>query len=67
MSSVKDKLRDRKRYSKFEFLIKRSIKILKEKYNYGNNIGTVNDIFDWWISNKSTKEFIKDKNRERLF
>lgn len=67
MASVKTKRLDLKRYPGVEREIKKSIRIIVEKNNYGSDLGCdVDDIFDWWISNDSIAVFKAKKKQYRL-
>jgi phosphoadenosine phosphosulfate reductase len=58
MASKKSKFYDRLRYPKIEKAIKKSIQYLIDKNNYMNKFGaTADEIFDWWVSNESTKKY----------
>jgi phosphoadenosine phosphosulfate reductase len=58
MACVRVKQLDRKNYPGVEKLIKKSIKELCDKYNYGDNMNNdVDEIFNWWISNDSQKNY----------
>lgn len=58
MASVKSKVRDRHNFPGVERAIKKSIQTLIEENNYGKDWGaTADELFDWWVSNKPTKEF----------
>jgi len=58
MTNVKSKQRDRRNYPGVEKQIKKSIQELVNKNNYGNDLdGNVDDIFNWWISNDSVKNY----------
>jgi phosphoadenosine phosphosulfate reductase len=58
MANVKSKQRDRRNYPGVEKLIKKSIKELVEKNDYGRDLdGNVDDIFNWWISNDSMEKY----------
>lgn len=57
-ASVKTKQLDRKRYPGVERAIKRSIQVLIDTVQYGSAYNmTADQIFDWYISNKSLKEY----------
>jgi phosphoadenosine phosphosulfate reductase len=67
MASVKTKRLDLKRYPGVEREIKKSIRTLVEKNNYGSDLGCdVDDIFDWWISNDSISVFKAKKIQYKL-
>lgn len=58
MASAKTKIKDRQRYPGVERLIKKSIQTLVETNNYGSILNCdVDEIFNWWISNKSIAEY----------
>lgn len=57
-ASVKTKQMDRQRYPGVERAIKRSIRVLIDTVQYGSAYNMDEDqIFDWYISNKSIKEY----------
>ena len=60
-SPVKVKQRDRKKYPKIEKLIKRSIAELVKKGKYAEFNGDVDEIFEWWISNKTVEQYKASK------
>jgi phosphoadenosine phosphosulfate reductase len=67
MSSVKSKIKDRRRYPGIEKTIKKSIKTLCENNNYGSDLDCdVDDIFNWWISNDGIDEFKAKKLQYKL-
>jgi len=67
MASVKSKIKDRQRYPGVEKQIKKSIEILCKESNYGNNLNNdVDDIFNWWISNNSVKQYLANKKQYKL-
>lgn len=68
MASVKSKIRDRKAFPGVEKAIKRSIQYLIDNYNYMNNHqATADEVFDWWCSNRSAKEFFHNlRNQTEL-
>lgn len=68
MSSVRIKMKDRKRYPKIESTIKKSIQKLVEINNYGSQLNCdVDEIFNWWVSNDSIEVYLlKKKNRINL-
>lgn len=58
MASAKIKALERIRYPGVERAIKRSIQKLIETTDYHKELNaTADEIFDWWVSNKSTKEY----------
>ena len=62
MASTKIKAKDRMRYPGVEKAIKRSIQhlIVRDSINNGymnNYQATADEIFNWWVSNTSAKEF----------
>jgi phosphoadenosine phosphosulfate reductase len=58
MACVRVKQLDRKNYPGVEKLIKKSIQKLCDDNNYGNNMNNdVDEIFNWWISNDSQKNY----------
>lgn len=58
MASKASKLHDRKNYPGIEKTIKRSISVLVETCGYMNNHhATVDEIFDWWVSNEPTDAY----------
>lgn len=58
MASVKSKQRDRRNYPRVEALIKKSIQELCNNSEYGQPFNNdVDEIFDWWISNDSQKNY----------
>ena len=58
MASTKIKAKDRMRYPGVEKAIKRSIQQLIDNNGYMNNYqATADEIFNWWVSNTSAKEF----------
>ena len=60
MASVKTKRLDRKRYPGVEREIKKSIQWLIDNKGYMNDHnGTADEIFDWWCSNKSSREYFE--------
>lgn len=67
MASVKTKRLDLKRYPGVEREIKKSIRIIVEKNNYGSDLGCdVDDIFDWWISNDSIAVYKAKKTQYKI-
>ncbi len=60
-SSPKTKKLDRIRYPKVEQAIKQSIKILCNEGKLPGFKNNVDEIFDWWISNKSYKIYKAEK------
>lgn len=59
MASIKTKIKDRRRYPGVERQIKKSIKILCDEFNYGSPLDcNVDEIFNWWISNDSVKNYL---------
>ncbi len=68
MAPSRTKRLDRKRYPGVERAIKRSIQVLIDTIGYGNNYNaTADEIFDWYCSNKSTKEYFGMlRNQQRL-
>lgn len=65
MTSVKAKQLDRQRYPGIERQIKKSLQQLIDNGQY-NNFDNVNDIFDWWCSNMSFKEWNGKKGQMQL-
>lgn len=69
MASKKMKLLYRMKYPKIEREIKKSIQFLIDNNNYMNNHNTenykvtVDDIFDWWVSNESSKDYFAKLNQ----
>lgn len=58
MASVKTKALERKRYPKVEKTIIKSIQHLIDNHGYFNNHNaTPQEVFDWWVSNKSAAEY----------
>lgn len=66
MASVRTKQRDRQRYPKIEKKIKESIDKLIETNGYCNLLGNSDDVFNWWVSNKSVQEYKLDKRQMKL-
>jgi phosphoadenosine phosphosulfate reductase len=65
MASVKTKQLDRLRYPGVERTIKKSIQFLIDKYNYTNRYNaTADEVFDWWVSNKSIDEYFENLRRQ---
>lgn len=65
MSSTRTKYLDREKYPKVEIQIKKSIDELT-KNGYGFNLKcNVDDIFNWWISNKNMNIFIAEKEHDK--
>lgn len=64
--SVKSKIRDRKNYPGVEKHIKESIQSLMDIGKY-KEFTDVDDVFNWWISNVSSKKYLLDKNQTELF
>lgn len=69
MANVHTKALERLRYPGVERAIKRSIQKLIDENGYMNNHTTkTDDIFDWWVSNKSAAEFFATRKLQtRLF
>jgi len=62
MASTKSKYLDLLNYPKFAVAYKKSIQYCIDNYGYGNNYTTdANELFDWYLSNKSMKEFFAMK------
>lgn len=57
MASRKMKILDRKRYPGVERAIKRKIQTLIENGYMNRYSATADEVFNWWVSNTSTKEF----------
>lgn len=58
MASRKSKIIDRRHYPGFERAIKRSIQKLIDTRGYMQNYNaSADEVFDWWVSNTSAKEF----------
>lgn len=58
MSSVKNKVRDRRRYPGVERAIKRSIQYLIDTNGYMERFhATADEIFDWWVSNLPADQY----------
>jgi phosphoadenosine phosphosulfate reductase len=67
MSSVRSKQRDRQNYPGVESQIKKSIQYCIENYNYGKDFGfDSDDIFNWWISNDSSKKYKASKSQQTI-
>jgi phosphoadenosine phosphosulfate reductase len=65
MASVKSKHLQRLRYPGVEKAIKKSIQYLIDINNYGNKYNaTADEIFDWWLSNKSACEYFENMRRQ---
>jgi phosphoadenosine phosphosulfate reductase len=65
MSSVKTKQLDRLYYHGVEREIKKSIQYLIDSNGYGNRYNaTVDEVFDWWVSNKSFNEYFENLRRQ---
>jgi phosphoadenosine phosphosulfate reductase len=65
MSSLRTKQLDRKRYPGVEREIKKSIQYLIETNSYCNRYNaTADEVFDWWISNKSMNEYFENLRRQ---
>lgn len=65
MSSVRIKNLDRKNYPGVEREIKKSIKILADRGKYARLGCDVDEIFEWWISNKNMNIFIAEKEHDK--
>jgi len=62
MASVKTKQRERRKYPGVERAYKRAIaRLVSEHGTYSQLNHDVDDIFDWWISNLSIKEFLANR------
>lgn len=67
-ASFKTKQMDRKRYPGVERAIKRSIQVLIDEYQYGAKYGLDADqVFDWYISNKSLVEYAGMLQQQKLY
>jgi len=66
MAPAKTKKLDRKKYPGIEREIKKSIEFIYQNGSY-KNFKSVDDIFDWWISNNSTRQYFLDKQQTELF
>lgn len=68
MSTKKSKVRDRIEYPGVEKKIKQSIQFLIDNHNFFDNYNaTADEIFDWWISGKSTKTFFFNRRYQLEF
>lgn len=65
MQSKRHKSIDRTRYPGIERNIKKSIKVLMEKGKYPA-FENEDDVFDWWVSGVSTKEYLAQKNQTKI-
>jgi phosphoadenosine phosphosulfate reductase len=63
--TVKSKQRDKKNYPGVERMIKKSIKSLIDKGKYAEFIDA-DDVFNWWISNKSQAVYMADKKQYKI-
>jgi phosphoadenosine phosphosulfate reductase len=64
MASTKSKHLDLKNYPKFANAYKKAIQYCIDSYGYGSNYTTdANELFDWYLSNKSMKEFFAMKKQ----
>lgn len=67
IARAKIKQLDIKRYPGVVKKYKEAIQYLIDNYNYGDQLNhNVNDIFNWWVSNKSMSEFKADKQQLRF-
>ena len=67
MSSVKTKQKQRKLYPKFENAYKKAIfNLIEEKNKYKNLESNVEEIFNWWLSNDSIKNYLANKNQQKI-
>jgi phosphoadenosine phosphosulfate reductase len=68
MSTVKDKIRDRRRYAGIERAIKKSLQKIINEVDYPRGYKmAVDDIFNWWMSNDNIKSFHEKKKQTSLF
>lgn len=69
MKSDKIKAKERQRYPKVERTIKRSIQDLIDTNGYfDNHNASADEIFDWWVSNKSASKYFGGiRNQRTLF
>lgn len=64
---MKTKQIERMRYPGVERAIKRSIQVLIDQYDYGKEHNlNADQIFDWYISNKSIKEYVGSLRQLKL-
>ncbi len=72
MASIREKRRDEIKYPKMVKKIKESIQYLIDEYDYfqnqniSTNTITADQIFDWWITNKSSKEYFGKLNQQEM-
>ena len=65
MANIKTKILDRKNYPGVEKAIKKSIQYLIDTVEYGNRYNaTADEIFDWWISNKSLNDYFLNLRKQ---
>lgn len=69
MANIKTKQLELSKYPKVAETIKKSIQYLIDNNDYFNNYNaTANEIFDWYISNQSAKEYFHNlRNQTELF
>lgn len=65
MQSKRQKQKDRIRYPGIERNIKKSIRVLMDKGKYAA-FENEDDVFDWWVSGVSTKEYMASKNQTKI-
>ena len=65
MATKKEKKIHLKKYPLFARNIKKSIKKLMDMGKY-KNFENEHDVFEWWISGKSTKKYMADKTQQKL-